>query len=91
MKESLKFRNNKIKHRFELQIGLSIAKVEYIEEECEIVIYKTEIPKEISGIENIAPIFLDMVIESCNSDNMNLQIQCPYAKAIVARFPQEAS
>lgn len=83
MKESFNFRNNTEKSRFELQSEEVVGKVEYIAQEDTIIIYKTEIPEEISDIENLVTAFLNKIIDYCNGNELELQIQCPFSKAVV--------
>ena len=83
MLRSAQFRDNEKKSRFELLVENAVAYVEYIKEGNKIIVFRTEIPESISKIDNSANYLMKNVLEACGEKGLDLDLRCPFAKAIV--------
>ncbi len=83
MLRSAQFRDNEKKSRFELLVENAVAYVEYIKEGNKIIVFRTEIPESISKIDNSASFLMKNVLRLCSEKTLNLDIRCPFAKAMI--------
>lgn len=82
------FRDNEEKKRFELQIGESVALVDYIiNEKGTIYLTHTEVPKEAEG-QGYAKEMLEKVFQNIEERELELVPICPFVKAYLQRKPE---
>lgn len=65
----------------------AVAYVEYIKQDSKIIVFKTEVPETISKIDDSIEYLMKRILRHCEENNTELDIRCPFAKAIIGKYP----
>lgn len=83
MLQDFSFKDNPQLNRFELHTVNAMAYVEYIRDSNKIIIFNTVVPEPLTKVDNMGRYLLSCVIDSCKMSKTEIEIHCPFARAIV--------
>ncbi len=82
-----KLKDNQQENQYELHIGESIAKIEYIKAQGKIFLTHTEVPKQMEG-QGIGSSIVKKALEDIQRQDLVLVPLCPFIASYLKRHPE---